>query len=277
MKRIGIVLLSAIAALGQSSAPTSSAQAPATQSAQSAKTSEDASSRKARELIKKMIQALGGDAYLNLQDMEQSGRTYGFSHGEPSGAGTLYWSFWKWPDKDRIELTKQRDVVVIYNGDNGYEVTFRGTNWEEKPIVEDYLRRRHYSLQNVLRNWLKEPDIAYFYDGFASAERKPAEQVTILNSKNEGLTIFIDKDTFLPIKKEFVWRDPQYRDKMVESEIYDNYRLVQGIMTPFSVTRKQNDWATNQRFIFDVKYNQSLADTLFDAKVPGKKPEKNSK
>ena len=51
-------------------------------------------------------------AWLNLQDMEQQGRSYGYSHGQPSSLGTVFWRFWKYPDKDRIELTKQRDVVL---------------------------------------------------------------------------------------------------------------------------------------------------------------------
>lgn len=233
--------------------------------------SNDPSAQKARELIDKMVTALGGQAYLAFQDMEQSGRTYGFYHGEAEGAGALYWSFWKWPEKDRIELTKQRDVIVIHNGDKGYEVTFRGTKSEEQPDLEDYLRRRHYSIQQVLRAWLKQSDTALFYEGKAAAERKPAEQVTIMNAQNEAVTFYIDQNTFLPIKKTFVWRDPKTRDRTEESEVYDNYRPVQGIMTPFSITRQRDGWATNQRFIFEVKYNQNLQDSLFDATLGAKK------
>jgi hypothetical protein len=281
MKRIAIILLFALlfsmAAAGQTTAPTGNVLPGTPQSAVAAKPAQDPGAQKARELINKMIDALGGQAYLTMQDMEQSGRSYGFSHGEPAGAGALYWSFWKWPDKDRIELTKQRDVVVINNGDKGYEITFRGTSTEEQPALEDFLRRRHYSMQEVLRNWLKQPDTALFYEGTAAAERKPAEQVTIMNSKDEAVTFYIDQNTFLPIKKTFVWRDPKTRDRTEESEVYDNYRAVQGIMTPFSVTRRRDDWATNQRFIFEVKYNQNLPDSMFEAEPGAKNAEGKSR
>ena len=33
----------------------------------------------------------------------------------------------QYPDKERRELTKQRDVIYIYDGDKGYEKTFKGT------------------------------------------------------------------------------------------------------------------------------------------------------
>ncbi len=271
---LSTVLLWALAAAAQS-APAGNALAPKPSPTNppttSSATANDPGAQKAHELIDKMIAALGGQAYLTIQDTEQSGRTYSFSHGEPAGAGALYWSFWKWPEKERIELTKQRDVIVIHNGDKGYEVTFRGTAGEEQPELEDYLRRRHYSLQQVLRTWLKQSDTALFYEGKAAAERKPAEQVTVMNAQNEAVTFYIDQNTFLPIKKTFVWRDPKTRDRTEESEVYDNYRPVQGIMTPFSVTRQRDGWATNQRFIFEVKYNQNLPDSLFEAALGAKK------
>jgi hypothetical protein len=226
---------------------------------------DDPGAAKARRLIDQMIEALGGNAYMSYTDMEQSGRTYGFFHGEPSGTGTVFWRMWKWPDKERVELTKQRDWIIIHNGDQASEITFRGVQPEDKKASEDFFRRRYYSLEVVLRTWLNQPGVALFYEGLASANRRPADQVTIMNANNEGLTIYIDQNTHLPAKKTFTWRDPETRDRVDESELYDNYKQVQGIMTPLSVTRMENDQNTNQRFITTVTYNQGLPDSLFDA------------
>src|SRR5881275_1155963 len=87
----------------------------------------DANAVKARQLLNQMVQALGGQAYLSYQTIEQEGRLYGFSHGRPVGVGAPFWRFWRWPDKERIELTKQRDIIQIWDCDKGWEVTFRGT------------------------------------------------------------------------------------------------------------------------------------------------------
>ena len=204
---------------------------------------------------------------MDIQDMSQEGRTYSFFHGDPTGAGAPYWRFWKWPDKDRLELTKQRDWVIVNNGDQGYEITYRGTAPQEKEALTDYVRRRNYSLEWVLRRWLKEPGIIIFYDGPALAERKQADQVTILNSKNQSVSIDIDINTHLPLKKTFTWRDPTDRLKNEEFELYDNYKLIQGVMTPMSVTRGRNGDPVSQRFINTVKYNQNLPDSMFAASV----------
>src|SRR5688572_29876742 len=139
---------------------------------------QEANAKRARALLAQTLEALGGQAYLSVVDMRQEGRSYGFSKGQARGVGTLFWRFWKWPDKDRIELTKQRDVIYIHNGDRGFETTFHGTRPEAAKELQEYLRRREYSLDRVFRVWLNEPGVALFYDGVAVAENKPAEQVT---------------------------------------------------------------------------------------------------
>src|SRR5215831_16352997 len=156
---IAILLFAALAA-----APTAPAQAPA----------QDDTSRRAREYIDKMIQALGGQAYLNIQDISQEGRTYGFSSSGESGGGTEFWRFYKWPDKDRTELTKKRDWILIHNADKGYEVTYKGTALEEPKLTEEFLDRQHYALDHVLRTWLNEPGLMLFDEGAAVADRKAA-------------------------------------------------------------------------------------------------------
>lgn len=255
-----IVAVAATAAFAQ--APESSASS-ATSPAQAP---QDENARRARSLLDQAIQALGGDAWLNIQDMQQEGRTYSFYHGQPSSLGTPFWRFWKFPDKDRIELTKQRDVVYINNGDNGYEVTYKGTAAQEPETLSDYQRRHRHSLEVVLRQWLKETGTALFYDGPAIAEQRHTDSVTIMTANNDSVTLFLDSNTHLPIKKIFEWRD-QDRYKNEEGEIFDNYRLEQGVMTPHSILRLHNGDITNQRFITSVRYNVGLADTMFQASI----------
>jgi hypothetical protein len=226
----------------------------------------DPGSQKAGQLLEQMVGALGGEAYLNLQNMEQNGRGYAFYHGEPTGAGTLFWRFWQSPDKERTELTKQRDVVTLITGAQGYEITYRGTTALEKDKLEDYLRRRSHSLRWVLRQWLG-PGTIVLYEGQGVAERKQAEKVSLLNAQDDGVTIAIDSHTHLPLRVSFVWQDPKTRDRTEEAVGYDNYRPIHGIMTPFSVTGYRNGEPSSQQFITETKYNLNLPDSLFQATV----------
>jgi hypothetical protein len=224
-------------------------------------------SAKAKTLIDQAIQALGGQTYLNIQNMSQQGRTYSFHRGEATGAGTLFWRFTKYPDRERIELTKQRDVSYVYSGDKGFEITFKGTAALDDKTINEYLRRRDHSLELVLRQWINEPGAAFFYEGPAVAANKPAEQVTVMNSKNDSVTLYFDTNTHLPLKKMFTWRDPTDNLRNTEEEIYDAYRPTQGVMTPYSVTRFYNGEMSNQRFLNNITYNDALNESMFDAKT----------
>jgi len=220
--------------------------------------------RQARDLLNQAIQALGGQAFLNIRDMQQQGRTFGFYHGRPSGTGALFWRFVQYPDKERLELTPQRDVAYVYNGDKGYEVTYKGPHAVEKKDLEDYLRRRRFSLETVLRTWVNDPTVALFYDGSALAGNLAAQQVTLINAKDEAVKLFFDLDTHLPLKKTYQWRDPVDKQRDIEEEIYDNYKPVQGVMTPYSFTRYYNGDMQSQRFINSVQFNQGFDPAMFD-------------
>src|SRR5882672_7699971 len=139
-------------------------------------------SRKARALLDQTIQALGGQAYLSIHDIQQEGRTYSFHHGQPTSNGVLFWRFVEFPDKERIEVTKQRDIAYLYVGDKGYEITFKGPHAVEKKDLEEYLRHRRFSLDAVLRTWTADPGVAFFYDGNALAGNLPAQRITLINT-----------------------------------------------------------------------------------------------
>jgi len=253
MKNLVVLLVLSAAALAQS--PAASQSSPVDQE----------NANKAKALIQQMIEALGGEDYMNIRDISQEGRTYSLHHGEAEGAGILFWRFYKYPDEERVELTKKRDVIEIFRGNEGFETTYKGTRQQDPKVLNDYIRRRHYALDQVLREWLKEPGIAFFYEGSTVAAQKDTQQVTIMNSRNEGVTLNIDSNTHLPVKKTFSWRDPTDKERNIEDEVYDNYRDVAGIMTPYSVSRLYNGEMSNQRFLHNVEYNKGLADSMFQA------------
>ena len=234
---------------------------------------------KAKAVIDQGIQALGGQTYLTIRDREQQGRGYGFHHGRPTGSGGVFWSFTEFPDKERVELTKERDIAELYVGNKGWELTYKGARPIEQKDLDDYLRRRHYSLDNVLRTWVNDPGVVLLIEGNAIAAQRPALKVTVVNTQNESVSLFFDMDTHLPVKKSFEWRDPVDRQKNLEEEVYDNYKPVSGIMAPFNITRFFNSDMASQRFLNSVTINQGLDQAMFDphSGYNPNKPEKGNK
>src|SRR5579863_4528656 len=84
-----LLSLSAFAQAGAASPPPSTA-APAQVVPQ------DENARKAKALLDKMIQALGGQAWLNVRDMREQGRTGSIYHDQPTGTAE-FWLFWRYP------------------------------------------------------------------------------------------------------------------------------------------------------------------------------------
>jgi hypothetical protein len=277
-----LALLAAIAsplvALAQTDSPTQPAAAPPQASAapvapapanwptaQFAST-KDPGVQRALTILNEIIRALGGDTYLNVHDVQVEGRTYGFYHGRPNSLGVVFWRFWEFPDKDRWEFTKQRDVTELNIGDKGYEITYKGTGTQEPKQLDEYLRRREHSLEWVIRKWLPAPGTMILYGGPAMVEQNLADQVTILNASNDSVTLSINPRTHLPVKKVYSWRDPGDRQMDEEAEIFSNYKLVQGIQTPYATVRNENGEMSNQRFITSVTYNNNFPPTMFETK-----------
>ena len=205
-----------------------------------AQTTDEASvknAQQARVALNAMVQALGGEAWLNMKSQMRQGRVAAFFQGKPSGETTEYWEFHSWPDHDRIEYTKHRDVVQFFIGRQGWEVTYRGKAPLPQDIVDDFLRRRDHSIETAVKVWLNDPHTILVYEGQRLAERHLAEQVTLISAQNEAVTILMDVQTHLPLRRTFQWRDPLYKDKNLDAEEYDDYHTFDGFPTPFTVTR----------------------------------------
>jgi hypothetical protein len=219
--------------------------------------------RKAKDVIQKTIQAMGGQAFLSFVDYKQEGRGFGFYHGSSVGVGAPFVRYYAYPDKERFEFFKEGDWVIIHNGDKGYETTFRGTREEDPKDNAEYRRRRLYMLEVVLRGWAQDPKTAFFYDGTTIAETRQVHKITLMNTNNQSVTLYINSNTYLPVKKSYTWRDPEYKEMAEESELFDNWRIVQGIATPHLYTRTRNGEMNSQRFIKTVTYNTGRGEAFY--------------
>jgi len=225
----------------------------------------------ARAALNAMVQALGGSAWLNIQNMERQGHIAAFYQGNPDPGTTEYYEFHQWPDHDRIEYTKHRDVVQFYVGRQGWEVTYRGKKPLDKDIVDDYLRRRDHSIETAVKVWMKDPNTILVYEGQHLAERHLAEQVTLISAQNEAVTILMDAQTHLPLQSSFQWRDPVYHDKNTATEEYDDYHTIDGFPTPFTITRLKNGDTVRQYYVTRVSFNQNLPAEFWDPDAEARK------
>jgi hypothetical protein len=220
--------------------------------------------QQARAALDAMVQALGGQAWLDIKNQTIEGHVAAFFQGNPDLGTTETWEYHQWPDHDRIEVTKHRDDVEFFIGRQGWEVTYRGKKPLPQDQVDEFLRRRDHSIETAVKVWMKDPKTILLYEGQHLVERRLAQQVTLISPDNETITILMDAQTHLPLQRSFQWRDPVYHDKNTETEEYDDYHTIDGIPTPFSITRYKNGEITRQYYVNHVSYNQQLPAGFWD-------------
>ncbi|MGO8756763.1 MAG: hypothetical protein ACLQG3_01435 [Terracidiphilus sp.] len=218
----------------------------------------------ARAALDAMVQALGGQLWLNINNMERDGHVAAFFQGNPDLGTEETFEFHQWPDHDRIEVTKHRDVVEFFVGRQGWEVTYRGKKALDKEMVDDTLRRRDHSIEMAVKVWMKDPNTILVYEGQHMVERHLGEQVTLISPQNEAVTILMDIQTHLPLARSFEWRDPVYHDKNTDTEEYDDYHTIDGFPTPFTITRLKNGDTVRQYYVSHVAFNRNLPADFWD-------------
>ncbi len=105
-------------------------------------------------------------------------------------------------------------------------------------------------------------------EGTSIVERRIADKVSILMPDNDAVTLELDADTHLPLLRTFKYRNAEFKDWDEDSEGYEDYHTIQGLPTPFSVTRYHNGDMQTERFIKKVEYNTDMAPAIFDVNKP---------
>ncbi len=226
---------------------------------------------RARQLLQQMADAIGGPHRMSRQDYRLEGRTATFFKNEATGsteyvlyhhplAGSTY--------EDRVELTKKRSIVQIWTPTEGYELTYKGRTELPKADREAYFRRTQYSLDALLTTWVADPDALIIDNGQSLVARRQAESVTIINKENESVTIDIEMETKLPIRRSFKFRNSTYKDFDEDTEEYSDWHTESGIPVPFATTRYFNGDMASQRFVTKIEFKPTdMALFAPDAKI----------
>lgn len=241
--------------------------------------------QRGHNLIDEMITALGGQTWLDRQNVQQQGRFATFFQGQPNGLITDFKLTRQFVGANRPEamrigfLTdrgmimpgKKIDVVQIWIDGTGSEVTYKGKTALPKEQVEDFYRRRDHSIETVVRDWIKAPGVMILAEGTSMVGRRMADKVTILTANNDAVTLELDSTTHLPLRRTFQWRNTTFKDYDEDSEDYDDYHPVQGLPTAYTTTRYHNGEMASQTFLLDVKYNEDLPPDTFNIQILLKK------
>jgi hypothetical protein len=221
------------------------------------------SAAKAKQILQEAIVALGGSSYLNVHNSTCTGRIGQFDHsGEVTGFGHFI-DYEVPPDKERQENLPKRNIIEVYNGDKGWDLDRGGVSEAPQVDVVDFVESNKKDLGNILRYRIHEPGMVFRYGGPDIVDLKQVDWVELVDSDNRTIRIAIATATHLPVRKVVDTRDPRTRTKSEEIEYYSNYHPLEGIQTPFQVTRERNGIKIFQVFFDKCEYNTDVPDSIF--------------
>ena len=241
------------------------------------------SAAKAKQLLQQVVAALGGQAFLNVNDTDCEGQVAQFgSNGELMGY-TPFHDLWLLPDKDRTEyiakgmntiagfllgadglaITHGGMMITVYTSDDGWMLDKGGVTNQPEDMVKTFAEQVKSGMNTMLRSRLNEPGVEAEYAGTDIIDMKEAEWIQFTDRDHRDMRLAIDKNTHLPMRWVVGTRDPETRERTENTTSYTQYIMMEGVKTPLNLVRSHNDRRVSQTFLTSCKYNSNLGPQLF--------------
>ena len=227
---------------------------------------------KGRAILHATIEKMGGAAFLKARDLRAEGRAFQFDRQERLSGLARFVVYEKFPDKERQELGKDKDLIVVFNGDQGWDKTFRGVR-EYSPEEMRRIRNSNLlSVEHILRYRMNEPGLLVRHVGGDMIARRPVDLVEVVDAENRAVTIAVERDSKLPVRRQWSRRNPRTRVRETEVEVLGKYQKVNGILTPYYRLRERNGQKIFEAFLTRAAYNVNPPDSLFQRPPGPKRP-----
>lgn len=218
---------------------------------------------KGRVLIEQVIEALGGQAYLNVGEIVREGRIYSFSRGQLANPGTRFIDYFKLPDKWRREYGKKRNIIYVNNGTEGWELDPQGIREQTPEAIADFQENLKRDIELLLRRRRTEPGVQFYYLGSEFIDNRRMDIVEMVDAENESYKFYLDAKTHLPAQLHYRERDDLTGEMVDVVEYYGIYLDFQGVRTARQITGERAGVRTFEAFLRKVEYNSNISDKLF--------------
>jgi outer membrane lipoprotein-sorting protein len=218
---------------------------------------------KGKQILDQLISALGGPTYLDIRESNCDGRLAQFGHAGELTGYTNFKVYWRYPDKNRTDFSKKGVIVNVYNGDRGWTLDRGGVTELSGVAVADFQEQAKRDVNNLLRVRLKEPGMTIRYGGTDVVDLRTVDWVEITDTEQRDFRLAVDRTTHFLVRSVVTLADDTSPDRMVETRIYTNYQLLDGVWTPLQITLDRNGRRVNQVFFQSCKYNPGFSEDFF--------------
>ena len=230
--------------------------------------------QKGKELLRLCLEALGGEAFLKMRDRVQTGRAYQFYQEQLRGLAvvTYYLRYDFAPSspepgwigiRERRDFGKNKDWSSLFFDGKGYEITFRGAQPYPEDYMQQYRERVRRDIFYILKYRTEEPGTIIESMGSEIIDLAPTDAVRITDGDNKTVTVYLLKSNHLPMRQEYVRRDPKTREVVRERGHYSKYRSTAGVTLPWTTLLERDGEKIFEMFVETMEVNKGLEDSVF--------------
>ena len=227
--------------------------------------------QRGKRVVNEALQAVGGKAYLAMEDRVETGRAYSFFRQELEGLSIakIYTRYLtpvprKPSVRERQNFGKDEYSGVLFNQDGAWEITYRGARLLEPKRIENWRDGTLRNIFYILRQRLDEPGMDFYSRGSDLYEKQPVEIVDITDADGLTVSVYFSSSTKLPVRQVLKRRNPDFKDFDTEETLFAKYRDVGGgVMWPFSIRRSRNGEKLYEIYSESVQINKNLKDDIF--------------
>jgi hypothetical protein len=228
--------------------------------------------QQAEELIRKTIEAMGGEKFLNWQDYIANGRFYAIKGSQKSW--TKFWEEYKWRGKYRINYGEEEGAIAeVYNLElnKGWDYEFGKVKDKKDEDVRRFEISERRDPRYLFRDGWKKDGMKVFYlgpDNFDTIE--PMVALEFLDAENLSVTVVYHEGNNLPFK--IFYKERNESGIMQEKvQLFFRWFNIQGIYTPMRVEFYTNDQRSGLLEYSEIQYNVGVPESVFQKPQPQKK------
>lgn len=218
----------------------------------------------AKQMLDRAIQGLGGQAFLNAKSITTKGRIFFFQDGNTAGMEPFE-SHLLYPDKRHFSYGKTKPVILINNGEKGWELDRYGLIEQPAQQLQGWNLGNRYSLENLLRLRINEPGVLIQVGKVDFVDNVPTQGIEITEPGGASVRLDLHRQTNVPSRISYRIRNVKENAWDEYSDAYADYKIVDGIETPMHITRYLNGDRIGETFRNTAQYNEDYPPKEFVA------------
>ena len=217
---------------------------------------------KAQQILDRVIQVLGGPAFLQVRRLTTRGRTFSI-RDEATSAYAPFESYVEYPDNRRFSYGKNPPVILINNGDQAWELDRMGMTSQLAEQVRRWEVSTRYSLENLLRLRIHEPGVLIQMGGVDFVDNVATQSLDMVDAQETQVKLDLNRQTLLPVSVTYRVHDPKTGDWNDFADVYSEYKNVDGVTTPMHIARFMDGDRVSEVFRSFAHYDDDYPATYF--------------